>query len=155
MELMNLRPGVHEKYLQVSNLSCANCAIREIFSQRYGIMIRYLWLRIYKQHNIFHLRSPWIFRGGLFLTKKCYPQKIGALHICKPPSLMCSIPQFENPFAAFSWLQSWVRRMSVLTSQKTFLCSDDPKVLSAKIPSGNILHTDGVMISGKEAAAWN
>ena len=43
--------------------------------------------------------------------------------------------------------------MSVLTSQKTFLCSDDPKVLSAKIPSGNILHTDGVMISGKEAAA--
>ena len=31
-----------------------------------------------KQHNIFHLRSPRIFRGGLFLTKKCYPQKISA-----------------------------------------------------------------------------
>ena len=34
-----------------------------------------------------------------------------------------------------------------------FLCSDDQKVLSAKISSGSIFHTDGVTIFGKEAAA--
>lgn len=34
-----------------------------------------------------------------------------------------------------------------------FLCFDDQKVLSAKMPSGNIFHTDGVTIFGKEAAA--
>ena len=34
-----------------------------------------------------------------------------------------------------------------------FLCSNDQKVLSAKMPSGNIFHTDGVTIFGKEAAA--
>lgn len=39
------------------------------------------------------------------------------------------------------------------TSQKAFLCSDDQKVLSAKMPSGNMFHTDGVTIFGKETAA--
>ena len=34
-----------------------------------------------------------------------------------------------------------------------FLCSDDQKVLSAKMPSGNTFHTDGVTIFGKETAA--
>ena len=34
------------------------------------------------------------------MTKKCYPQKIGVLRICKLPSLMCSIPQFENSLIA-------------------------------------------------------
>ena len=34
-----------------------------------------------------------------------------------------------------------------------FLCSDDQKVLSAKMPPGNMFHTDGVTIFGKEAAA--
>ena len=33
-----------------------------------------------------------------------------------------------------------------------FLCSNDQKVLSAKMPSGNTFHTDGVTIFGKETA---
>ena len=48
----------------------------------------------------FHSRPLRIFRGGLFLTKKCYPQKIGVLRICKLPSLMCSMPQLENSLIA-------------------------------------------------------
>ena len=41
----------------------------------------------------------------------------------------------------------------VLCVLRGFLCSDDQKVLSAKIPSGNTFHTDGVTIFGKEATA--
>ena len=41
----------------------------------------------------------------------------------------------------------------VLCVLRDFLCSDDQKVLSAKMPSGNIFHTDGVTIFGKETAA--
>ena len=37
----------------------------------------------------------------------------------------------------------------VLCVLRGFLCSNDQKVLSAKMPSGNIFHTDGVTIFGQ------
>ena len=76
-------------------------------------------------------------------TKKCYPQKKHRM----PTSDILKIHSLHSRDFSRE-LGGWR-----FTSQKAFLCSDDQKVLSAKIPSGSMLHTDGVTIFGKEAAA--